>query len=194
MSEDGAVPAPANGVTIARLFGQCLILGSTTFGGGLLAQVRATFVEKTRWVSDQDFLESLSLTQALPGPNVVKLVVSLGYRLWGPPGALVGFLGVVVPGLIARVAVAIIVLVTAGNTVCIHLLLGMGAAAVGMAVCNAWTLGRAHLRGLVGIVIACATVVVGVLFHPPLLALVVVGGGLGVFLELRKPRLEDATP
>jgi len=57
---------------------------------------RRTLVERKRWLSEQEFVEVLTLGQLLPGPNVLNLTVMVGYRFGGWTGAaaaVAGFLG-----------------------------------------------------------------------------------------------------
>jgi chromate transporter len=64
--------------------------------GGVLFWSRRTLVERRRWLTEQEFLELLSLGQLLPGPNVLNVTVMVGYRFGGWTGAaaaVAGFLG-----------------------------------------------------------------------------------------------------
>ena len=61
--EEGMLPAvslPAIAVTFARI-------ASSAFGGGILALARRELVIERRWVSDDRFLELLSLAQVCRG-------------------------------------------------------------------------------------------------------------------------------
>jgi len=48
---------------------------------------RRMFVEQRRWLTEQEFVEMLSIAQLLPGANGVNMAVLIGYRLAGPLGA-----------------------------------------------------------------------------------------------------------
>ena len=53
-------------------------------------------VERRRWLSEQEFVETLALAQLLPGANGINLAVMVGYRFAGLRGALAamgGFVG-----------------------------------------------------------------------------------------------------
>ena len=80
-------PAPAAPPSQSALFWTFLKIGLTGFGG-VLPFARRALVEKKRWLSEAEFAELLSLGQSLPGPNIVNLVVMLGYRHHGILGAL----------------------------------------------------------------------------------------------------------
>jgi chromate transporter len=64
--------------------------------GGAIFWTRRGLVERKRWLTDQEFLELLTIGQLLPGPNVLNLTVMVGYRFGGWRGAaasVAGYLG-----------------------------------------------------------------------------------------------------
>ncbi|MGY4802001.1 chromate transporter [Teichococcus aerofrigidensis] len=95
-----AVPPPGCG-EIFLAFGK---VGLTSFGGGLSGWMMREFVQRRRWLGEGEFLDGLSLCQALPGVNVVNLSLWIGYRLRGGPGALAGALGMILPALVLALA------------------------------------------------------------------------------------------
>ncbi len=88
------VPGP---LALFLAFGK---IGITAFGGGLSGWVMQDMVRKRRWVSEDDFLAGLAMSQALPGVNVVNLAIWIGYRMGGGLSALCSALGIVVPPMI----------------------------------------------------------------------------------------------
>ncbi len=73
-----------------------LRLGCTSFGGPIahLAYFRQEFVQKRRWLSDDQYAQLLALCQFLPGPASSQLGFSLGLLRagwWGGAAAFVGF-------------------------------------------------------------------------------------------------------
>ncbi|HEY8367782.1 MAG TPA: chromate transporter [Thermodesulfobacteriota bacterium] len=76
-----------------------LRIGGLSFGGSGRALMYQDLVVRERgWLTDDEFYETLTLAQALPGPNIVNLVAYLGVRFAGIPGAIVGVLGLCLPG------------------------------------------------------------------------------------------------
>lgn len=65
----------------------------TSFGGGLSGWFMREFVQERKWMTEDEFLNGLALSQALPGVNVKNLAIWIGYRLAGRAGAIAGFLG-----------------------------------------------------------------------------------------------------
>ena len=59
-------------------------IGITGYGGpAILAHMKNEVVKKKNWVSEDDFMNSLSLAQILPGATGVTLLGYLGYKLKG---------------------------------------------------------------------------------------------------------------
>jgi chromate transporter len=84
----------ATRVSLGALFTAFLKVSLCGFGGGLVWARRIT-VEQRQWISDEEFTETLSLCQFLPGPNVVGIAVCVGTKLRGSIGALAATSGFV---------------------------------------------------------------------------------------------------
>ncbi|HEY8515615.1 MAG TPA: chromate transporter [Candidatus Binatia bacterium] len=179
-----AAPAPAVGEcpSLWRLFRVFLVLGATSFGGGVVAYLRQALVVRERWLDDETFLSGLELAQTLPGLNATNMSVYVGERLRGVPGALVACLGMMLPG---SVIVLLLGVLYAGHH---HLpdvalvLGGVGAAAVGLTLATTLQIGRKQLvKPLDLSLIVLTFVVIGVLRVPLPIALLTIGP-LGVWL------------
>lgn len=105
--------------------------------GGVLFWSRYVLVERRRWLTDQEFVESLAMAQMLPGPNVFNLSLMFGYRhagLAGLSAAIIGFLGW--PFLIV-IGIGWLYFRYQHLVLVQHGLAGMSAAAVGLLIANA---------------------------------------------------------
>jgi chromate transporter len=80
-------------------------LGLVAFGG-VGPQAYHAFVERSGWLSPDEFAELMSVAQALPGANVVNLCAIAGDRWFGPLGALAAVGAITVPPLILVIAAA----------------------------------------------------------------------------------------
>lgn len=74
-------------------------VGLFGFGGGpgMIPMMQVECVETHAWVTDEQFLEAIAASSALPGPISVKMSVFIGAQVAGVPGAIAALLGVVVP-------------------------------------------------------------------------------------------------
>ena len=95
------------GGEIGRLFILMLWTGSVLFGGGymLVALLEPVVVGQYGWLTTDQLLDGIALTQAVPGP-IVTLVAFVGYGVAGVPGALVATFGIYLPSFAAVLAVA----------------------------------------------------------------------------------------
>src|SRR5256885_15658144 len=75
--------------------------GLIALGGGRSAYFYDAVVVRRAWVTTGEFVQDLTLSQLLPGPNFANLAVALGCRLGGWRGGVWALLAVLVPGALA---------------------------------------------------------------------------------------------
>ena len=179
---DTQAPGPRS---LRELFFAFNVLALQGFGG-VLAVAQRGLVEQRRWLTPAQFLEVLSVSQVLPGPNIVNLGLIVGDRFFGLRGAAAAMAGMLL------VPTAIVLTLTALYAEYSHLpvaagaLRGMGAVAAGLVFATAGKL-AVGLRsnpmgaGLNAAFVAAALLTVGWLRWP--LAGVLLGlGPLAVFV------------
>ncbi len=98
---------PAARVPLRHIFRVFVVIGATGFGGGASAHIHRAVVERERWLDEERFLEGMTVARVLPGTNVSNLAAFVGSVLGGYRGALVAVLGVVTPGALTILALAI---------------------------------------------------------------------------------------
>jgi chromate transporter len=91
-----------------ELFIAFLKLGLTSFGGPIahLAYFRTEFVERRRWVNEEQFGQLLAICQFMPGPASSQLRFTIGLLRAGSLGALAAFIAFTLPSVILLVAFA----------------------------------------------------------------------------------------
>jgi chromate transporter len=90
-----SAPVPGEQVRLRDLFMVFLKVSLLAFGGGLVWARRAV-VDQRHWMSDEEFADTLSLCQFMPGPNVIGIAVCVGAKLRGGMGTLSAIAGFVV--------------------------------------------------------------------------------------------------
>ena len=92
---------------LSRLFWVTLWSGSLLFGGGyMLVPLLTPFVVgEYGWLTPDQFLDGIALTQVVPGP-IVMVVAFVGYSVAGIAGAAVATAGIYLPSFAAVFAVA----------------------------------------------------------------------------------------
>src|SRR2546427_10605524 len=73
--------------TVGEMFWAFFRTGARGFGGAL-PWVRRMLVEERVWLTAQEFTDIFSVSNFLPGPNVLNVTVIVGSRFHGVPGAL----------------------------------------------------------------------------------------------------------
>jgi len=151
---------PVSYAAIAATFAR---IASSSFGGGTLALARRELVTHRGWLTDDGFIEILSLAQVLPGPNLTNLAVLVGGRLRGPAGAALAFGAMMAPAYLLLMAIAATVVAGARLPWLTAALRGCAAGAVGLSLANAIELTFRFRRDLVVLAfIALSALAVGV--------------------------------
>jgi len=91
-----------------QVFWTFLKLGCTSFGGPIahLIYFRHQFVEREKWLSDQDYTQIVGLCQTLPGPASSQVGFALGMLKAGIWGGIAAFVGFTLPSFILLVVFA----------------------------------------------------------------------------------------
>lgn len=183
-----APEAPGSSPRLLTLFVEFLVIGATSFGGGVVAYERILLTEKRRWVTDDAFNAMLALSQTLPGLNSVNLAILAGDRLRGVWGAVAAASGLLLPGCAFVLAAGLFFLKHSDNLVAAHFLDAAAAAATGLLMSVVFKLGGGDLRSPRYLLIAAASFVLMSLAQVPLL--LVLAFVIPVSLYLHRPRRE----
>src|SRR5215207_9222428 len=103
-----ATPAPGARAGLGTIAREWTRLGCVGFGGPPthIALLRELCVARRGWISDQEFEDAIAACNLLPGPASTQMSIFCAWRVGGLPGALVGGLGFVGPGLLIMLALA----------------------------------------------------------------------------------------
>jgi chromate transporter len=124
---------PASPWAMFRAFNRLAMQGF----GGVLPVAQRELVERLGWMSREQFLELLSLSQVLPGPNVINLGLIYGDRCFGWRGALAACTGMLALPLLLVLLVTMAALRFAEVPAVGGALRGMGVVAAGLVLATA---------------------------------------------------------
>ncbi|MBN1833817.1 MAG: chromate efflux transporter [Deltaproteobacteria bacterium] len=181
MSGVGVLSKVAIPFSFPQLFLTFLKIGSVLYGSGyvLLAFLRADFVARFGWLTDQQLIDAIAIGQVTPGP-VFTTATFIGYVLGGIPGALLATLGIFLPSFVfVAISNPLIPRIRKSEWVS-SLLDGVNVASFGLMAAVTWQLGRASLTGPVPIIIALISFVLLIWFKVNATWLVVAGGLVGL--------------
>ena len=121
-----------------------LRLGTFGFGGpiALAGHMQRDLVERRRWVSKQDYLEGLALSQLSPGPLAAQLAMYLGWVRAGRLGATLVAGAFILPSLVMVLAISILYVRFHGLPWIQNVFYGIGAAVIAIIARSAVKLGR----------------------------------------------------
>ena len=95
---------------LLTLFLTFLKIGVTTFGGGyaMIANFQETIVEKKKRLTEDEFMEIITVAESTPGPIAINVATFVGYKKKGFLGSLFATLGVVLPSLVIIFVISLV--------------------------------------------------------------------------------------
>jgi chromate transporter len=92
-------PRPSSTVGLGALALLFARLGATAFGGPAahIALMRRELVDRRQWLTEQEFLDLVGASNAIPGPTSTEVAMYAGRRHGGIPGLIVAGLGFIGP-------------------------------------------------------------------------------------------------
>ena len=73
----------------------------------MISIIEKEIVDKKRWVSKEEFLDLLAVSQSIPGILAVNMAVAVGDKMRGRKGALCAALGTILPSFFMILTIAI---------------------------------------------------------------------------------------
>ena len=139
MAADGGADGQASLGTVLREWGR---IGVTGFGGPPthIALLRKLCVDRRGWLDAAEFEDAIAACNLLPGPASTELAIFCAWRVRGRPGAVVGGLAFIVPGLILILLLSALFLAGSPPLWVRGAGAGAGAAVAAVAAQAGWTL------------------------------------------------------
>jgi chromate transporter len=175
-------------VSLGKLFSVFALIGVTSFGGGIVAYLRRSLVEKEKWLNEDGFMAALEIAQTLPGLNSTNMSVIVGRKLRGPAGALVATLGMILPGAVIVTALGFAYVALRHDPKVAVMLTGVAAAAVGLLLQVTLKIGWKQLIRLQDLVFVVVVFVLVGIFHVSLLVTLIAVAPLAIWMH--RPRTE----
>lgn len=84
-------------------------IGLFTIGGGyaMVPLIEAELVDKRKWITKEDFLDLMALSQTVPGIFAVNIAIFIGYKIRGFWGAFWMALGTILPSFAIMLLIAL---------------------------------------------------------------------------------------
>jgi len=174
-------------VPLRELFLRFLAIGAVSFGGGMIAYQKVLLIDRKKWLTRDEFMAALAISQALPGLNSVNLAILAGDRLRGLPGALAAMLGLVLPGACFLLAAAMLYAQGQDHEVGRLLLGAVAAVASGVLAGVTAALGAEQFRSARSVALITATFVLTSVVKLALLEVLLLMVPLAIYLYRPRP-------
>jgi chromate transporter len=153
--------------SLITLFYIFLKIGAFTWGGGyvMLPLIRNEIVRNRKWVTSEDFINGISVSQSIPGSIAINTATFVGYKVAGLPGAISAALGAILPSFTAILLVAIFFLRFRELSAVQNFMRGATPAIVALLVAAVIDVGKSALKGFTAIIIAAGLLFLLLYFH-----------------------------
>ncbi|WGW01925.1 chromate efflux transporter [Vibrio sp. YMD68] len=172
-------------------------LGWISFGGPAahIGYFRNAFVEKRKWLDDQEYAQIVALSQFLPGPGSSQVGFAIGYKRGGIGGACMAFLGFTLPSIFIMLALAALSSQLTEHSLFQNVIHGLKLLAVVVVADAAWGMYKNFCQQTLTVAL-CITTAVALLVMPNIATQILVlfiSALIGV-KYLAKPNLDASSP
>ncbi len=126
------------------IFWSFLRVGAFTIGGGyaMIPLMQRELVERHRWLSEEEFMDEVALSQAMPGVFAVNMASMTGYRLRGVRGAAAAIVGNVLVPIVFILLLAMFFRTFRENPIVDRIFMGLRPAVVALIAAPVFTMAR----------------------------------------------------
>lgn len=180
------------------LFITMLKIGALTFGGGyaMVPLFEDEFVQKRQWVTDEDMVNILALSQSVPGAIAINCGILIGYRLHRLKGALIAVAGIILPSVIVLTAVTYLYEAVRDNQYVAGALRGIRAAVVALLISAFIRFSKPFRKDIVAIIVFIFAFILSLIIEVNsiyiILSAILFGITVGIW-RIPKNREEDAS-
>src|SRR6266436_6609062 len=183
--QGGAAAASISLPNVVGVFLYFLKVGAILFGSGyvLLAVLRADLVEHLHWLTENQLLDAIAVSQGTPGP-FFTVATFVGYVIAGWKGAALATVGMFLPAFVFVAVTAKYLPKLRKSPMAGAFLDGVNAAAVALMAFVGWQFARATMLSATPIVMAAVAVVLVMRFRVNSAWLVLGGALVGIGMRL----------
>lgn len=172
-----------NTIMLLKLFTTFAGMSLLLFGGGyvFIPLMQHTVVESTGWLTRQEFVDAIAMSQITPGPIVLSTVF-IGYKVAGLPGALAATLGIFLPPGILMLIGAHVLNRIKQSVVIKAVLRGIRPAVIGMIVSAVIAVGMTAQQNWVSLLIFAAALLAQLKFKVDVVWVIPAAGLAGLLM------------
>ena len=146
----------------------------------MIPLIQEEMVTRKEWMTDDEFIDAVAVSQGLPGVIAINMATYTGYRKKKIAGAISATIGVVLPSFMIIIAIVELLDMAGDHRAVKGALLGIKAAATALIILSTLSVGRIVINGMKEAIIAVASFLLIVVFHVNAIYVILVGIALGI--------------
>lgn len=156
-------------------------IGISSFGGGyaMLGVVTNEFVDRKHWISDEEMMDMIAISESLPGAIAINTSITVGYKIRGIKGSLAATLGVIFPCIVIITIVTYFYNSLPEDSVLWLFIKGIRAGVVGLMADVIIKLGRNYMSNAFSIVLFIGIFTLSLMTKIPVILLIISAGLIG---------------
>lgn len=178
---------------IFHIFWTFFKIGAFTFGGGfvMIPLIEREIVEKKKWISKEDMIDIIAISQSFPGAVAINSAIFVGKRVGRFAGVAAAAIGIVLPSFLIITVVATVFSYLWELEIVIAAFQGINAAIVALLAAVSFRFSKASIRDPFSplILVAALLLLLWARIHPIIIILFgILSGTLFYFVKRKKKR------
>ena len=171
---------------IFSLFATFFKIGAFTFGGGyaMIPVIRREIVENRNWLTDDDILEIIAVSESTPGPIAINSATFVGYKIAGFWGAFFSTTAVVLPSFFLITAIAYLLRGFYTFKAVRHAFFGIRAAVLALLIRALFLMYKKCPKGIFSYIIIALSFILSAFFDIGLVFIIIICGILGLIYSI----------
>lgn len=158
----------------------------------MIPQLQHIVVDEKGWLKEDEMIDCIAISQALPGIIAINAATYIGMKLRGIKGALAGTFGVVLPSFVIIIVVVTVLDSIGDNTYVQGAFTGIKAAVCGLILVTVVRMGKKILRSVFAWVLATGAFVTIIVFGINAIWAILVGAVAGIVYNTIKLKKKHA--
>lgn len=159
----------------------------------MLPIIQDAVVLEKGWMTDEEFLNAISLTNSLPGPLAINSATFIGYRVKGPLGALAAALGAMVPSVIIIIIIATFFTNIMDKEIIVNIFEGVRPAVVALILYSVVKLGKSiEIKKEYNWLIAALGLIAISIFDIHPVFVIIAGAIYGIYIKFHLVKMLDS--
>jgi len=169
----------------------CVKLGTIGFGGiaGMVATIENEMVVRRKWIDHQHFMDVLSTSYIIPGPNAVEIVMHCGKERAGRTGLVVAGICYILPAMLLCLLLGYLYRQYSALPDVQGIMFGLRPAITALVISTVFRLSAKTLRSNITLIVLCLFVFTESLYGMNEVLLILAAGAVNYLVSLPKKQL-----